>query len=319
MLKEMDYVYAVYKEKSFSRAAQKLFISQPALSATIKKVELELGVPLFNRSTNPVSMTEAGEYYIRSIEKIMSIQNDMHSYFGKLSGLKNGSIGIGSATFFCTYILPPIIQKFQKKYPRYRVNLFELNAAENVEKLKHDEIDFALDVEPMDSNIFESIIWNYENIVLAVPSSYPINNTLAHYCLTFEDIHSGKYLDPNIEAVDLKCFSNEPFLFLKPCNDMYRRGLAMCKNAGFSPDIVMFLDQLMTSYYIACEGRGIAFIRDTLAHYVQKTNRICFYKLDDSLSIRPITLSYKKTKSLSVIAEDFMQFTRNENHIAKAL
>ena len=60
MLKGMDYVYAVYQEKSFSKAAEKLYISQPALSNTIKKVEKELGLQLFDRSSSPVRATPAG-------------------------------------------------------------------------------------------------------------------------------------------------------------------------------------------------------------------------------------------------------------------
>ena len=57
-----EYIYAVYREKGFSKAAQKLYVSQPWLSATIKKAEQELGLPLFDRSTNPISLTEAGRY-----------------------------------------------------------------------------------------------------------------------------------------------------------------------------------------------------------------------------------------------------------------
>jgi len=60
MLKNMDYVYAVYLNQSFSKAAKALYISQPALSAAIKKVEVEVGTPLFDRGTNPISLTEAG-------------------------------------------------------------------------------------------------------------------------------------------------------------------------------------------------------------------------------------------------------------------
>ena len=74
MLKDIEYIYAVYKERSFSKAARRLFIAQPSLSAAVKRVEQELGLPLFNRSTSPVSLTEAGEYYIKSAEKIMEIE-----------------------------------------------------------------------------------------------------------------------------------------------------------------------------------------------------------------------------------------------------
>lgn len=81
MLKEMGYVYAVYKEKSFSRAAQKLFISQPALSAMVKKAEQEIGVLIFDRSTTPISLTAAGKYYITQAKEIIRIQNEMKAYF----------------------------------------------------------------------------------------------------------------------------------------------------------------------------------------------------------------------------------------------
>ena len=64
----MDYVYAVWQEKSFSAAARKLFVSQPALSASVRKVERELGLPIFNRSTTPLQLTDAGRALAQSIE-----------------------------------------------------------------------------------------------------------------------------------------------------------------------------------------------------------------------------------------------------------
>ena len=81
MLKNMAYVYAVYLNKSFSKAAEELYISQPALSATIKKVEEKIGLPIFDRSSNPIQLTPAGEYYIESIENIMNMEKEMKAYF----------------------------------------------------------------------------------------------------------------------------------------------------------------------------------------------------------------------------------------------
>ena len=69
----MDYVYAVWQEKSFSAAARKLFVSQPALSASVRKVERELGLPIFNRSTTPLQLTDAGRAYIDAAERIFRI------------------------------------------------------------------------------------------------------------------------------------------------------------------------------------------------------------------------------------------------------
>ena len=73
MFKGKEYVYEVYKEKSFSRAAQNLYISQPALSATIKKIETRLGCSIFDRSSTPLRLTPAGIEYIKAVEKIIDM------------------------------------------------------------------------------------------------------------------------------------------------------------------------------------------------------------------------------------------------------
>ena len=75
----MKYVYAVYQEKSFSKAARKLQVSQPALSKMVRKVEKDIGVIIFDRSTIPVTVTREGAFYIKSIEDIMFIQRNLKS------------------------------------------------------------------------------------------------------------------------------------------------------------------------------------------------------------------------------------------------
>ena len=108
MLDYKEYVYAVYQERSFSKAARKLFVSQPWLSSTVKKVEQELNLQLFDRSTNPISLTEAGKYYIENVERIMAIEDEMQQHFQQMS-MAGASIHIGSSMFFCTYVLPRLM------------------------------------------------------------------------------------------------------------------------------------------------------------------------------------------------------------------
>ena len=84
MLNEMKYVYAVYQEKSFSKAAKKLFISQPALSNMVRKAEREVGAAIFDRSTIPLTITKEGAHYIKSVEEILFIQRNLKSYFEDL-------------------------------------------------------------------------------------------------------------------------------------------------------------------------------------------------------------------------------------------
>ena len=95
MFQGMEYVYEVYLEKSFSKAAEKLFISQPSLSANVKRVEHHIGYPIFDRSTKPLSLTECGVQYIKAVEKIKSIQNEFEGFVNDWGDLKKGALTLG--------------------------------------------------------------------------------------------------------------------------------------------------------------------------------------------------------------------------------
>lgn len=169
-------------------------------------------------------------------------------------------------------------------------------------------IDLNLDVDILDANLFSSRLWSEEHIILAVPKTFPVNEALVNARLSWAQIQDQSYLDETFPAVNLSCFKNEPFLFLKKGNDMFRRGIKMCKNSGFSPKIAMYLDQLLTSFYIARDGHGICFLRSAIASYAAETDRLCFYKIDDKLATRKIYVYCLKNAPLSSAAKEFMDF-----------
>jgi DNA-binding transcriptional LysR family regulator len=307
MLKNRDYVYAVYLNKSFSKAAAKLYISQPSLSASIKKTEDAIGLPLFNRSTNPIQLTPAGEYYMASIEKIMAIEKEMAQHFSQLRGYSRQVVNIGGASFFCAYVLPDIIQSFRESYPQYTVNILEANAGDLLNCLRLNTVDLIIDVERLDTAMFDMLEWGKEYILLAVPAEYSINERLHAYRLSFDQVRREEYL-AGCPAVDLKEFRQEPFLFLKKGNDMYKRGMKMCRQAGFRPKVAMYLDQLLTAYYIACSGKGMAFVRAGIPKYLEPTSRVFFYKINDENALRSIMLYYRKAQPLSAASESFIDF-----------
>ena len=107
-----DYVYEVYKAKSFSVAAKKNFVSQPALSAIVKKVEKSLGVTLFDRSTLPISLTDAGKIYISAIEEIRETRKKMLEELADVNELKTGTLTVSGENFVSSFIMPEIIMKF---------------------------------------------------------------------------------------------------------------------------------------------------------------------------------------------------------------
>ena len=306
-----EYVYAVYKEKSFSKAAQKLFVSQPWLSATVKKVEQELGVLLFDRSTTPISLTEAGQYYIEGVEQIMAIEQEMHQHFKQLRDRQGTELRIGSSMFFCTYVLPTLLADFRAMYPQVTLVFSEGISQELQEKVEEGKLDFLLEAERPNTSKLDSIPWATEELVLAVPAGLKINQELTAYRYTFEEfLHRH---DPSCRKppVPLQAFREEAFILLKEENDSHSRTLQICQNAGFSPCAALYLTQMMTAYYLVCEGQGVTFLRSTIPEYVSPTDSVVFYQLDDPLAVRNIYLSYPK-KKISPVRQHLIDFIRSE-------
>ena len=157
MFSGMNYVYEVYKEQSFSKAAENLYISQPALSSMIKKIETKIGMPLFDRSTSPIQLTECGKKYIKTAEKIMDLENEFAYYVGNLQELKTGRLSVGGTYLFSSFIFPPIIDKFRRAYPHVKLNLFEGHTPLLAQKLFAGELDIIIDNYLLDAGI--SDIW----------------------------------------------------------------------------------------------------------------------------------------------------------------
>lgn len=305
-----EYIYAVYKERSFSKAAQKLFVSQPWLSATVKKVERELGLPLFDRSTTPISLTEAGAYYIERVEEIMSIEQEIQQYFKELHDSQGTELRIGSSMFFCTYVLPTLLADFRAMYPQVSLIFSEGSRQELLNKLLDGKLDFILEVEQPDTDKLHSIRWATEELVLAVPAQFSVNQALHEYRYTFDEFlrrHKPSHRKP---AVPLHVFQNESFILLNEENDVYQRALQICSNAGFSPNATLYMTQMMTAYYLVCEGQGITFLRSTIPDYVSPTSSVVFYQLEDPLAIRNIYLSYPR-KNISPMRQKLIDFMKD--------
>ena len=311
-----EYIYAVYKEKSFSKAAQKMFVSQPWLSTTVKKVEQELNTLLFDRSTNPISLTEAGRYYIDRVEQIMAIEREMQQYFEELRNKEETELHIGSSMFFCTYVLPTLLADFRAQYPQITLTFSEGNSQNLSEKLLEGKLDLLLEAEHPNSEKLHTTPWTREELVLAVPAHYRINQQLTEYRYTFNQFLHRHTSDLSKPSVPLKIFCEEPFILLKEGNDSYQRGIEICRNAGFHPNVSMYVTQMMTAYYLVCEGRGIAFIRSFIPEYVISNDSVVFYRLGDPLATRNVYLSYPKRK-VSPVRQKLIDFMEKDISLHK--
>ncbi len=285
---DIVYVLKVHQEGSFSRAAEKAYITQPALSKIVKKVEEELGIVIFDRGSAPLKPTHHGQLLLDYFQRIYNIQREIEDFCEDVRRKKQYDLNIGAPSFFCTQVLPPIIKDFQEEHPDYSIKLIETNDEELRKLLQIGVLDFGITVEPHFGDTFTSLVIGKERLVLAVPCAYPINQKLKDYAISASQLRCGLYSIENIPPVPMAKFAQERFLFLKQGNDLYRRGLKFCRDAGFEPKIVMELDQLLTAYYLAEAGHGITFIRSSIPYYTQATENLVFYKIDHKETEREI-------------------------------
>jgi DNA-binding transcriptional LysR family regulator len=307
MFHGMEYIYEVYKEKSFSRAAQNLYISQPALSASIKKIEKSIGLPIFDRSTYPIRLTECGEEYVKCIEKIMDVENGFDNYLNNLNELKTGKIAIGSNNIYASYILPPIIAEFTRNFPLIEVKLVEANTVQLEQQLLSGALDIVVDNYAFDEKICSKHFLFNEHLILMAHPNFSSNELVKEYQLTIDDILKDKHLEESTVNVPLQIFKEEQFVLLKSGNDSRTRANKMCQNSGFAPKTVLELDQLATAYNIARYGMGITFISDTLARKVSTNSELIFYKLDSRYASREVFFYTKRSKYITRAIEEFFK------------
>lgn len=236
----------------------------------------------------------------------------MEQYCEEMRRFRRFDLNIGAPSFFCSYVLPPLVTAFKMDNPGVSIKLIESNDSDLRKFLRSGMMDLGLSVESNMPSKFTSIVLKKENIILAVPSALRVNHGLEQYAIRYEDICSGRFQDPDIPSVLMEQFEKENFLFLKRGNDMHRRGLKFCRDAGFEPNIVMEMDQLLSAYYLAGTGAGITFIRASIPYYVGPSEELVFYKISHSDTIRELRAYYNDEKC-TALQRVFVDYLKNSS------
>ena len=308
MFRYKDYIYEVYRERSISKAAAKLYISQPSLSATIIKVEGRLGMPIFDRSTSPIRLTEFGEIYIKAAEDIYEIERGVENAISDIHNLCIGELSIGASNVFAAYALPPIISEFKKKYPDVKVKLIEENTEMLESMLSLNKVDMVIDNNRYDGGVYDKALYGEERILLAVPKIFEVCESVKEFALDEECIRSKKYRDADCPSAPLSAFSTVPFVMLTPNNDTRIRSDKMCKEAGFRPNIVLEVHQQATAYMIATTRMGATFISDAVVDKMPAHDNLSYYKIDSASAQRRVCFYFKKHKYKTRAMQEFMSF-----------
>lgn len=189
-LRQLEYFMAVCKTLHFTRAAEALHISQPSLSQQIQKLEIEVGMPLFDRIGKRIALTEAGHILLDHCQRVFHEIEQAQAAIRDLNGLERGNLTVGSLLTCVNYLLPSAILKFKELYPNINLSVFGLKAKDIQKRLHENELDLGIAFLPIIDNDLESIPLFTEELSLAVPVDHPFSSRQAIDMRELDDVQT---------------------------------------------------------------------------------------------------------------------------------
>ena len=284
MEQEMRYIWQVWQEGSFSRAAEKLYMTQPALSIAVRRVEANLGAELFDRSRHPLELTQAGEAYIETIRRVRYLEEELERQITDLRGLQTGRVRIGGTHYINCYLLAGAMAEFSQSWPNVELELMEASSADLAAALGRRELDLIFNCDPTLIARFEHRPAFRDHLLLAVHEQTALPKELREKALTAADILEGVHLKEETAKVPLAAFRELSFLLLGPGNNLYDRSHRMFEEAGFTPKIKMMVSQMVTSFRLADNGLGAVFVSDRLIR--SPSSHLRFFRLETPQATR---------------------------------
>ena len=295
----------MYQERSFSKAAQKLFISQSSLSLTIKRAEGKIGMPIFDRSTYPIQLTEFGTLYINAVEEIRNISRGLSDYIHDVNHLQKGQLSVGAGNFFATYLIAPAVSRFKKQYPNIAVKLHEGQTMELQDKLDNGTIDILVSNWTLNPSDYKRTFLFTEQLLLVVPRALMPAPICTESLLNQEDLSEGRL--SQIPGVSLGAFADMPLVGMRQGNDSRTRMDAILSDAGIQPKWVIELDQMSTAYRLVCDEMGAGIIPHTVVQTMGAQAEVLLYKIDHPQAYRDVSIYTRKVSYLTRTMDAFIQ------------
>lgn len=314
------YVYEIYKQKSVSKAAEKLYISQPALSNTLKKAEEELGAAIFNRKTHPFSLTAEGKVYIESIEKILAIEESAYGKIRDMSDLKGGTLRIGFSTALSYYLVPKVCQRFCKKYPNADISIINSHTDELYKLLEKDEADliFTPTYKTPEGYVCENLF--EERFVVAIRKDCSGIEDLKDYALTYEDIVAGSYpAEKELDSIEI--LKNVEFLYNPPSSFIYKKRRLLVADSDINQHITPMSNHVILNYNLMLAGMGALLTTDANIAAMHADDNCVFFAMKKMAENERFSMVYsaKENGSLSAPLKEFVQMAKelfaNGNHL----
>ena len=199
---QLKYTLAVAKYGNFTTASEKCFVTQPTLSMQVQKLEEELGVTIFNRSTKPLQVTDVGEKVLFQARKIVEESSRMNDVISEEKGIIGGTLKVGIIPTVSSTLLPLFLNIFIKKHKNVELKIEEYNTDTLSKKLEDNTIDCAIAATPLNnSKIIERPIY-YEPFVAYVPEHHFLSGNKS---LGLDDLSNSDLLI----LEDGHCFRNQ--------------------------------------------------------------------------------------------------------------
>jgi len=275
----------------FTRAAEELNVAQPSVSQQIRKLEHELGTPLFHRMKRNVTLTEAGTLFLRHTRAILQQLEEARVEVQELSGLRKGTLAVGAPPSVGTHLFPRALAAFSRQHPGIALTFREGGSRTLLQLLEDGDVDLAVVIQPIRHPALETLPLLEEELLLAVPREHPLA--------------SGKR---RVRLAELK---TESFVLLREgAYDLRDQTLAACRRAGFEPRVALDGGEMDSVLRFVAAGLGIAILPEMVMTDVDPRTGPVSVRLQSPRLSRSLVMARRRDRYFSAAAQEFMRVLR---------
>lgn len=289
----LRYVITVAEEKNFTKAAKKLYITQPSLSQTIKNEEKRLGIILFDRSSSPLTLTDAGKEYVLWAQQVLNLYENMERRLQDFSTDEVSSLKIGILPEFSSFILSHPLKLFRERNPNSFVQIIEQSSNDLEKSLENSKLDFIIGLTHNDKYKYYNEPLYDEKIVLTVTPDFPPK-------------------DKDATEIDLIEFKDAPFVMMEEGQFLYNVTHYLCKKSGFVPRTVVECYNLETALCMVEAGVGVSIVPDLMCKVV---GDLKYYNIKGRTPESQISIVYRRDRYLTKKARELIELIKE--HISK--
>ncbi|RUT43799.1 LysR family transcriptional regulator [Paenibacillus anaericanus] len=248
-IRQLQYLIEVARLKSFTKAADALFITQPTISKTIKGMEEELGVILFERTGKRIQLTDAGQIIVNQAGQIVTAFHNLNAELDDLRNLKQGHIRIGLPPMVGASFFPKVIGQFHNQYPDIKIQLFEDGAKKVELDVANGLLDVGVAVLPTGQEGLSSIPFVEEKLNLVVHPTHRLAEQ---------------------SEVKLSELSEDGFVLFREDFTLHDRIIAECVRVGFQPHVIYESSQWDLISQMVAVGLGITLLPETICREIDE-------------------------------------------------